>query len=347
MAVDAPRPIRRAGIRQVADLAGVSESTVSNVLNNPHIVAPATRERVERAMNDVGFVRNRAARQLRGAPSSVIGCVLLDTANTFFAEVARGIEDRLAEADCMHLLCSSDVQPERERRYLHMLEEHGVRGIIVNPVRQDLTPLIELSRRGVPVVLLDHPPDGAPLCAVTVDNALGGQRAAEHLLALGHTRIAFLRTAEAVNATVQRQAGARHACLTAGLDPDGALIDLPVSRPTSSGATEAAVTQLLHQDPRPTAIICFNDVAAVRVLRGLRRAGIRVPEDMSVVGYDDVDFASELSPALTTVRQPRHELGRAAVDLLLAEHDHGHTHRELVFRPDLILRQSTAPPRPA
>lgn len=343
-----PRPrTRRAGIRQVAHAAGVSEATVSNVLNNPAIVAPQTRQRVEQAMVDVGFVRNRAAVQLRGRPSSVIGCVLLDLANAFFAEVARGIEDRLAEADCMHLVCSSDIRIERENRYLRMFEEHGVRGVIVHPATANLDGLVALSQRGVPVVLLDQPQAGTGLCTVTVDNVAGGRLAAGHLLALGHRRLVYLRGTRKVSTVNQRREGARQACLAAGLDPESTIQDVSIDTTPTGGGAEAAVTRLLSLDPVPTAVICFNDAAAVGVLRGLRQAGVEVPEQMSVIGYDDMQFAAELSPPLTTVRQPRYELGRAAAELVLAESDEGHDHQERVFAPRLIVRASCGPAPPS
>lgn len=148
--------VRRASIRQVAQAAGVSMSTVSNVLNNPHVVLAETRRRVEDAMLAVGYVRNGAARQLRGAPSTVVGCVLLDSANPFFAEVARGMEDRLAEAGCMAIVCSTDVRVERETQYLHMLEELGVRGVLLAPVSSRLDTAVAVAGRGTPVVLVDN-----------------------------------------------------------------------------------------------------------------------------------------------------------------------------------------------
>jgi LacI family transcriptional regulator len=341
------RPPRRAGIRQVAAVAGVSESTVSNVLNNPHVVTVSTRQRVERAMSEVGFVRNRAAGLLRGAISTVVGCVVLDAGNLYYAEVARGIEDRLAEAGCMHLLCSSDVRPEREARYLRAFEEHGVRGVIVSPVGADTGALAQLSRRGVPVVLLDHPQDGADLCAVTVDNVAGGRAATAHLLALGHRRIAFLRGATTIATIRQRRAGAELACRDVGLDPGRVLADVPLSDQSAGADGGPAVARLLTLRPAPTAVLCFNDASAVGLLRGLRAAGVPVPERMSVIGYDDVHFASELSPPLTTVRQPKYELGRAAAHLMLSESDAGHRHQEIRFGPELIVRRSTAaaPPR--
>jgi LacI family transcriptional regulator len=319
-------------------------STVSNVLNNPRVVSEPTRNRVENAMVTVGYVRNNAARQLRGAPSMTAGCVLLDGANPFFAEVARGMEDRLAEAGCMLVVCSTDVRAERETRYLHMLEELGVRGIMLSPVDSDLDAAVALVRRGTPVVLVDHPRGRMPLCAAAVDDVRGGELAAEHLVGLGHRRIALLRPEVDVRSVVDRAAGLRRGLVAARLDVSAALVEVAVPPPASVAEAETAVTRVLAATPRPTAVVCFNDMAAVGVMRGLRAAGVAVPERMSVVGYDDLVFVGQLSPPLTTIRQPTYELGRAAAELLLAEGRPGHRHRESRFTPELVARRSTAPP---
>jgi LacI family transcriptional regulator len=345
----------RGGIRQVASVAGVSMSTVSNVLNNPTIVSADTRRRVEDAMATVGYVRNGAARQLRGAPSMTAGCVLLDSANPFFSEVARGMEDRLAEAGCMLVVCSTDVRADRETRYLNMLEELGVRGVLLAPVSSELEAAVALDRRGTPVVLVDHPRGRTRLCAVTVDNVRGGELAAEHLLELGHRRIALLH-AEAVGggpegqgggksrvrSLVDRADGLRRGLVAAGLDVSVALVPVSLPPPASLAEAEAAVARVLGHASRPTAIVCFNDMTAVGVMRGLRSAGVDIPGQMSVLGYDDLVFAGQLAPALTTIRQPTRELGRAGADLLLAEGVVGHRHREIRFTPELVVRQSTA-----
>lgn len=291
-------------------------------------------------MAQVGFVRNGAARQLRGVPSRVVGAVILDLANPFYAEVGRGIEDRVAEAGCMLMLCSTDAQAEKEAQHLRVLEEHGVRGVLIAPAgRLDL--LADMPRRGTPVVLLDHPQQHAHLCAVTVDNVRGGQLAAEHVLSLGHRRLAFLHSSLGARQSAQRRQGIRQALDATGLDPDAALIDVHLPPPDVAGGADAALDRLLAGPDAPTALICFNDIAALGALRGLRRLGVAVPDDISVVGYDDVQFSAELAPALTTVQQPKYQLGRAAADLLLDESRPGHQHQEILLRPTLVIRGST------
>ena len=342
MVVD--RSARRGGMRDVAREAGVSVSTVANVLSRPAIVAPETRRRVEEAMAQVGYVRHGPARVLRGVPSSIVGSVLLDLANLFYAEVNRGIEDRLSNEGCLVLAGSTDLQAGKERRLLGLLEEQAVRGVIIAPVDPDLSGLRELSNRGTPVVLVDHPRGRLDLCAVAVDDLLGGRLAAEHLLALGHRRIAYLSGTADAEPVTRRRAGVGHALADAGLRPEKALLDVrtPIHPPLAG--TADAVERILTAGPRPTAVICHNDTAALAVLHGLEAAGARVPADVSVVGYDDLRFAAQLSPSLTTVAQPSYQLGRAAAELLLDEARPGHTHREVMFQPSLVVRSSTAAP---
>jgi LacI family transcriptional regulator len=295
-------------------------------------------------MGRVGYVRNGPARVLRGVPSAIVGSVLLDLANPFYAEVNRGMEDRLADEECLVLAGSTDLQAAKERRLLDLLEEQAVRGVIIAPIDPDLTRLGELSRRGTPVVLVDHPPGNMDMCAVAVDDLLGGRLAGEHLLSLGHRRIAYLGSAVDATPVTRRRSGIRQALADAGLDPNEALLDVRI--PVNSSLTDSAeaVERILTAVPRPTAVACLNDTAALGVLRELVAAGVRVPADMSVMGYDDLPFAALLSPSLTTVAQPTYRLGYAAADLLLDEARADHTHREILFQPSLVVRSSTAAP---
>lgn len=343
--------LRRTSMREVARLAGVSVSTVANVLNRPRVVAEETRRRVEDAMVGLGYVRSGPARQLRGLPSPLVGSITLDVANPFYAELNRGIEDRLAEDGCLLLACSTDLNGTKEKRLLTLLEEQGVRGVIITPVDEDPSALVEIARRGTPVVLLDHPRGELDLCSVSVDSRTGGALAAEHLIGLGHRRLAFVRGTVKARPVLERRAGVRDALAAAGLDPGRALLDveLTVQPPPLVEAANAAVAAILADPDPPTGIICINDSAALGVLGGLEQAGLRVPADISVVGYDDLPFASRLAPPLTTVDQPKYQMGQAAADLLLDESrrdgsGRGHTHREIRFSPSLVVRSSTAAP---
>jgi LacI family transcriptional regulator len=330
---------RRNGIREVAAAAGVATGTVSNVLNNPDLVAPETRERVERIMHELGFVRNGLARQLREGRASTAGAVVLDITNPFFTEAARGIEDRLAEAGCMLILCSTDQRPDREASHLQMLEEHGVRGLLLTPSYLRAEPLLALQRRGVPVVLLDCPSPTPEICSVSVDDVHGGELVAAHLLSQGHQQIIFLNGPAHIHQCAARSRGARQALRAAGLEPARHLFEVALPAASTKGAEEVLDELLALPEPM-TAIMCVSDLVALGVMRCLRKRGIKVPDDIAVVGYDDVPFAAELSTSLTTVRQPTYQLGYTAATLLLADADGATDHQQVVFQPELVVRES-------
>jgi LacI family transcriptional regulator len=336
---DAARP-RRSRIWEVAAASGVSIGTVSNVLNNPEVVAEATRRRVEDAIRRLDFIPNGSARQLRAGRIGAVGAVVLDVGNPFFTEVARGIEDRLAEADRVLMLCSSDGLVDKETRYLRLLEEQRVSGILVTPADGDVRRFAEIRRRGTPVVLLDRTSPDPDLCSGAVDDVKGGELAAGHLIAQGHQRIAFINGPTKIRQCADRGRGVRRALRAAGLDPAGHLREITVPNPNADSG-EAVLDRLLGDGPAPTAIACLNDMTALGVLRGLRRRGMRAPDDVAVVGYDDVEFAGMLLTPLTSVRQPKYQLGRSAADLLLAESEPDHRHRQVQFQPELIVRDSS------
>jgi len=330
---------RRAAIGDVARLAGVSVGTVSNVLNRPDRVAPVTRERVEAAIAQLDFVPNGSARQLRVGTITTVGAIVLDIANPFFTDVARGIEERLSRDDYTLMVASSDEDPGRESRYLRLFEQHGVSGVIVVPATDDVDKLVTLHERGVGVVVLDRPSPVAELSSVAVDDVLGGELAAQHLIAQGHTRLAFLNGPHTIRQCADRYTGVVRALTAAGLDPGSALDELTV--PLNADGGETGTRSLLERPDahRPTAVFCVNDLVALGAVRALRRAGLSVPDDVAIVGYDDVAFAAELATPLTSVRQPTHELGLRAADLLLRGPDAEPEH--VVFQPTLVVRESS------
>ena len=334
---------RRATIRDVANLAQVSLGTASNVLNRPAVVAPSTRKRVLDAIAATGFVRSTAAKQLRVGRSHTIGVVVLDIANPFFVEMVRGAEHVLRQRDYVLMLCSSDESPEREQRYLRVLEEHRVDGLLISPVESDLQSAAALVARGIPTVLLDRDGSSHGLCSATVDNVRGAELAADHLFELGHRRVAFVNGPATIRQCQERSDGARRSLRRACRRHTASLQEIVVGALTIEQG-EAAVAPLVALDPCPTAVMCANDLLAFGVLRGLAGLGIPVPDDMAVVGYDDVVFASMLSPSLTSVRQPQYELGVVAAQLLLKEvSGAAHEHETILFEPELVVRASSMP----
>ncbi len=333
---------RRVTIREVANLAQVSLGTVSNVLNNPSVVAPGTRKRVLDAIDSTRFVRNTAAHQLRVGRSRTIGVVLLDISNPFFTEIVRGAEHVLREQDYVLVLCSTDESAMREQSYFRVLEEHRVDGILACPVDSNLENVAALVARGIPTVLLDRDGSSHGLCSAAVDDIRGAELAANHLCELGHEAIALVNGPATIRQCMDRKEGARRSVQRARRR--GASLQEIVVGALTIDQGEGAVAALLGAEPRPTAVMCANDLLAFGVLRGLAAAGIAVPDEMAVVGYDDVVFASMLSPSLSSVRQPKYELGVAAAELLLEEVTGApHEHRAVRFEPELVVRASSTP----
>jgi LacI family transcriptional regulator len=332
-----------AGMKDVASLAGVAVGTVSNVLNHPDLVRPLTRARVEAAMEQLGFIPNGSARQLRAGRSRCLGLVVLDVTNPFFTEVARGVEDYAQAAGYAVILCNSDEADDKERRYLRVLEEQRVRGILITPVHGRAPELRRIRERGTPVVLLDRP-GSAGQCSVAVDDRRGGEIAVSHLLGLGHRRIALVNGPVAIRQCADRRRGALRAVERAGLDPAAVLTEVTVPAMNARAGAAAADELLgLGRGPRPTAVFGTNDMLALGLLRRLGQAGVTVPGDLAVVGYDDIEFAADAAVPLTSVRQPKYQLGRAAAELLLDEADRPgqHEHRRIVFKPELVARVSS------
>ncbi len=330
-----------AGMKDVASLAGVAVGTVSNVLNHPDLVRPLTRARVEAAMEELGFIPNGSARQLRAGRSRCLGLVVLDVTNPFFTEVARGVEDYAQAAGYAVILCNSDEAHDKERRYLRVLEEQRVHGILITPVHGRSPELRRIRDRGTPVVLLDRPGSHAQ-CSVAVDDRRGGEIAVTYLLGLGHRNIALVNGPTAIRQCADRRWGAYRAVEQAGLDPAAVLTEVTVPAMNPRGGA-AAADDLLRDVRTITAVFCANDMLALGLLRGLSQAGVNVPGDIAVVGYDDIEFAADAAVPLTSVRQPKYQLGRAAAELLLDEADHPaeHEHRRIVFTPELVVRASS------
>ncbi|WP_426592373.1 LacI family DNA-binding transcriptional regulator [Cellulomonas sp. McL0617] len=333
---------RRPSVTDVAQLAGVSVGTVSNVLNRPDRVLPATRERVEEAIRRLSFVRNGSARQLRQGSITTVGALLLDIRNPFFTDVARGIEDRLARDDHTLMMASSDDDPEREDKYLRLFEEHGVLGLLVVPTSHSTEHLAEIQRRGVPVVLLDSPSSVPGMSSVSVDDEAGGEMAAAHLLDQGHRRIVFLNGPHSIRQCERRRTGVDRAVRAAGLLPDDVVEEVLLSSLDAAGGDRALSAWIAaHDGASPDALFCVNDLVAVGAQRCLRRiGGTELLNRTAIVGYDDIDIAAELAQPLTSVRQPTHEMGYEAAELLMRRAS-GQDATHTVFQPELVVRASS------
>ncbi|MFE9749050.1 LacI family DNA-binding transcriptional regulator [Saccharothrix saharensis] len=327
-------------MKDVAAHAQVAVGTVSNVLNRPELVAEVTRKRVLDAIAELGFVRNESARQLRGGTSRTLAYVVLDARNPFFTDVAAGAGQVADDAGLVLYLCDGGEDAARQARYLDLLEQQRVEGILITPVDVDDPRIGALAGRGTPIVVVDRGA-GPDRCSVSVDDVLGGDLAASHLLDAGHRRIAFVGGPETIGQVADRRKGAERALARAGAEPITVLetARLDVAEGRRAGERLAG----LPTSRRPTAAFCANDMLALGLLQQAVRLGLRVPEDLAIVGYDDIDFAAAAAVPLTSVAQPRQLLGRTAAELLLAEarNPTGHAHQQRVFEPELVVREST------
>lgn len=328
-------------VKDVAAAAEVSVGTVSNVLNRPEKVAPATVARVQAVIEELGFVRNDAARQLRAGRSRSVGLVVLDTANPFFAEVARGAEDRAAERGMSVLIGNSDNDGDRENAYLDLFREQRVNGVLLTPYSLDDSRAAALAGAGVPVVLLDAESDDGMLSSVAVDDIEGGHLAVAHLLATGRRRVAFVGGPSSLRQVADRLEGARRALA----EVPGATLEVILGDGLTVLHGRAVGEEIARRDAadRPDAVFCANDLLAVGVLQGAGILGsIRIPDDIALVGYDDIDFAQATVVPLSSVRQPAREIGAAAIDALFERlDDPASPPRHVRFRPQLIVRASS------
>src|SRR3954451_17298266 len=334
---------RSPSVKDVAAAAGVSLGTVSNVLNRPERVSAATRERVERAMADLGFVRNESARSLRAGQSRTLAYVMLDAGNPFFSDVAQGIELAAEDTGLSLFICNSDNRASREATHLTHLQQQRVQGILITPVDPDAEALDAIARHGTPLVIVDRPRRREDFCSVAVDDVFGGRLAVEHLVDKGHTRVAFIGGPDSIGQGRERLQGAREVWGELGL-PEDDLIHLPTGALTvGEGRSAGERLAGLPARRRPTAAFCGNDLLALGLLQQSISSGQRVPEDLAIVGFDDIEFAAAAAVPLTSVRQPRQELGRTAARLVLDEATNPrHTHEQATFIPELVARASTA-----
>ncbi|MFE0172907.1 LacI family DNA-binding transcriptional regulator [Streptomyces sp. NPDC059002] len=334
------------GIKDVAKHAGVSVGTVSNVINRPDTVSQGTRHRVQAAIDRLGYVRSESARQLRAGRSRIMALLVLDMGNPFFADVARGAERAARDAGLCVMVCNSGQSVSEEADYLSLFAEQRVRGVLLTPADATGRNIEAFRRHGIPFVLVDRVAEGTTECSVSVDDVMGGALAVRHLVDAGHRSIAYVSGPPGLNQVKDRRGGALQALAEAGLD-HSLLRELPTERLDVAAGRDAGA-RILGLAERPTAVFCANDLLALGVLQAMYAAGVRVPEDVAIVGYDDIEFAAAAVVPLTSVRQPAVTMGAMAAELLLQEtesRDAAHEHRRVVLTPELVVRRSSLPVR--
>ena len=331
-------------IGDVAKRAGVSMMTVSRVINNSGYISQETRQRVEQAIAELGYVPNALARSLCFKQTKTLALVLTDITNPFFTTVARGVEDTASEQGFSVMFCNTDESQADEAEYLNVIVQKQVDGVLLVPAASAPDSARFLRERNVPFVVLDRRIRGDEVDTVRGDSEQGAFDLTQHLLSLGHRRIGMLSGPSVVTTAADRVAGYRRALLEAGAPPDDSLI---LEGPYTLDSGYMLAEQILTHDLRPTALVAANNFIAIGALRALRAAGLRVPKDMSLVAFDDLPAPIVIDPFFTVVSQPAYEMGQRATALLL-ERLAGNgpaALQDIVLPTQLIVRDSSAPPR--
>jgi LacI family transcriptional regulator len=321
----------------------VSAGTVSNVLNRPSYVNLETRTRVLDAIRDLQFIPNGTARQYRPGRERTLGFALADMGNPFFVDVALGAEAEAKELGVGVVICHNGEDANREEQNLDLLVQQRVQGILITPVDETNPRLEELVDKGVPIVYVDRISGDRPCCSLATDDFAGGQLAGDHLWDAGHRRLGFLGDLSISRQVLERHRGFADAIAKHGGDENS--IELIPASAWKMADGRLAGERLADREAadRPTAVFCANDMLALGLLQELTVRGVRVPEDIAIVGFDDLEWAGAAAVPLSSIRQPRELLGRTAVRLVLDEITRGaqHEHEHVVFTPELIIRRSS------
>lgn len=333
-----------ATLRDVAERADVSFSTVSRAINHPEKVKDDTRERVEAAIRELGYRPHRAARRLRGQAvhAQIFGLIIPDVENPFYSGIVRGVEDRAFAEGYAVILSNTSEDPERERFYLDVLRQESAAGAILPPFAEGSPLTLDPEALGFPVVCFDRRPPTGAFDTVVVDNETGAFEAVSHLARLGHRRVGLIVASLDFSTSTERLEGYRCALREHGLPVEN---DLIRSGEPRQEAGQTLALDLLDADDPPTALFVGNNVMTMGALAAAQTLGLRVPHDLSIVGFDDPPWAQLVSPPLTTVCQPTFEIGQTAADLLLRRIGDPDREPETIVLPTaLIVRGSCGAP---
>ena len=302
-----------ATINDVAEEAEVSVATVSHVINGTRYVSPELTERVEDAMEKLGYHTNAVARSLKTNKTQTIGLIASDLSNPFFSTLMRGVEDKALEEDHSLIVCNTDETLAKEKLYVDVLSQRKIDGLLIAPTGKSDENLLALRDREIPLVFIDRKVEGIKADAVLSDNVEGSAKAMRHLMDLGHRRIGIILGLESVNTSQERLQGYRQVLEEKGIPFDSDLVKQGYSQVT--GGLEAAM-ELLSLNPPPTAIFSTNNLMTIGSMQGIQKAGYSCPDEISLVGFDDFEWAATFKPSLTTVAQSPYEIGTRATEIL-------------------------------
>ncbi|MFD0714809.1 LacI family DNA-binding transcriptional regulator [Paenibacillus sp. GCM10027626] len=337
-------------MKDVAKLAGVSPITVSRVISSPEQVRPATQAKVMKAIEELNFKPNNIARSLVTNRTDTIGLLLSNIANPYYPEFILGLET-YARAQGKNVIICNAQDYDTASHNLELLLEKRVDGIVITSIEfasmklqekfhAELEDLVHMKQKSIPIVLMDPNPRSTLLSCVEVDNYLAGRIAMDHLHSLGHRRIAHLSVERDANVWIDRMRAFKDAYRRYGLDLQQELVELIETEDVRAAA--AAATRLLQCTPRPTAIFAGNDLLAIGALHAAHRLGIRVPEQLSIIGIDGINVGDQIYPRLTTVAHPQSKVGEVAAQLLLDKINGNDDNSSIILKPALLVRESTA-----
>lgn len=332
-------------LKEVAEKADVSMTTVSRIINNSPKVNVDTRERVKKAMRTLGYQPNRVAQRLRGANtkgrSKLLGLIIPDVQNQFYSNIVRGIEDVAYENDYAVILCNSDENPNKERFYVEVLRSESVDGVILPPIHQYGKMIESLIDSGIPLVCVDRKLARESVDTVVMDNHKGGYIATSHFIKQGHKNIAIISSLPQFSSSDERQQGYEKALKDNGLSVNEAIIKQ--GDPRSSENAKELTTELLQLKSRPSAVFATDNIMTLGALAAINEKKLKIPDDISIIGFDDMPWATAIIPPLTVIRQPSYEMGRRAAELFFQRiADPEREHVRVVMEPKLIVRKSTA-----
>ncbi len=331
-------------IRDVAKRAGVAPITVSRVINRSGNVSPDTLARVEKAIEELGYVPNHLARSLRLKRSQTLALVVTDITNPFWTTVVRGVEDAAQDAGFSVILCNTDESESKQEQYLDVLLQKQVDGILLVPATSNGRVVDWIQKQRTPVVILDRAIEDVPVDVVRCDSQDAAYRLVQHLFSLGHRWIGVLTGSRRVSTASDRVAGYVQAMAEAGIQVQEGWVQYGAF---SQASGYEMAQQILEADPRPTALLAGNNFIAIGVIRALKDAELDVPEDMSVVSFDDLTSDLVIEPFLTVADQPAYEMGQQAAELLLSRlsGEASDGHREILLPIQIKARSSSGPPR--
>lgn len=330
-------------LKEVAEKANVSITTVSRVINNPEKVKPKTLDRVRRAMHALQFQPNRVAQRLRGTKgrSKLLGLIIPEIQNQFYSSIVRGIEDIAYGEDYAVILCNSDEDPAKEKFYLETLRAENVDGIILPPVQEGSETIEELITSGIPLICFDRKLLSHQVDTVVIDNEKAGHTATRHLLDLGHTRIAVVTSSQPLSSFEDRLRGYEKALTEKGISVDERLVMKGDHTMPEDGKRLTAA--ILAMDPSPTALLVMNNQLTLGAVEALNESELVIPDDISLVGFDDLPWAKAIWPPLTVMKQPGYEIGRQVAELFFNRINHPKADRiEVVMESELVVRKSTS-----